>query len=366
MIQASTAEIQAAFRFLNRIRFEKNPSPALRHVLVSMEGGELSLSVANDDLRLEYRIPDASSSAAFVPFLVPAQALRDASKGGRRGRIRWDVLGTEGTETLEVTVTSGTREVKTSHPLQNMVTFPARPVIDGPTAVLSQETIDAVRLVAPFASTDSKCRGPICGVRFSPEDGGAVVATDVRHMAMLPARVPDQPFLLPNSAVPVLGHDGFGAGSLVVTGPDAGWVSFRSGHLTCFVRVTTERFPDVRRVVPRDFEASATIREADVPPLITWLRSLKGASASVQLTWDRPGRVVFSERDRAGQLASVSEVPVKLDGSPPHACLKAAHLANALAIGNTLRFSGPGMPCVVTSPAGGTSAIAPLRMLQGA
>lgn len=188
------------------------------------------------------------------------------------------------------------------------------------------------------------------------------MATDVRQLVILPAMVPDHPCTLPYSAVRVLEHEAFSR-NLVVTGPNDDWVRFRSGKFTCFVRGIVERFPDVPQVIPPHFDASATIREADIPPLVAWLRSLKGASACVQLAWNKPGHLVLSERRPTGQAACDYELPVELEGLPTPVCLKAAHLANALAIGNKLRISGSGMPFVVTGPAGATSVIAPLRMI---
>lgn len=365
MIQTSTTEIQSAHRFLNRIRFEMNSVPGLRHVLVALEDGELTLSVASNDLRVEYRIPDAASLDESASFLIPAHALIDASAGGRAGRLRWDVLEADGARVLDVIVSNRSREIKTSHPARDAADFPKRPLVDGPSTALPKETMDAVRLAAPFASRDAKCRGAISGVRLSPENGGAIMATDGRQLVILPATVPDQPFTLPNSAVELLGHEAFNR-NLTVTGPNDAWFQFCSGRFTCFARVTADRFPDVQQLVPPHFEASATIPEAGVPPLVAWLRSLKGASACVQLAWDKPGHLVLSEPRCTGQATFGYELPVELDGSPTPVCLKAAHLANALAIGNNLRINGSGMRFVVTSPAGGTCVIVPLRTMQGA
>ena len=50
-------------------------------------------------------------------------------------------------------------------------------------------------------------RAVLNGVLFSPEDGGLLVATDGRHLACVPARVPDGQFVLPNAAVEILGQE---------------------------------------------------------------------------------------------------------------------------------------------------------------
>ncbi len=360
MIQVPTTEIQTARRFLARFRFEKNSAPALRHVLASIEDGGLVLAVGGDDLRLEYRIPDATICGTSARFLIPAGALRDAAEGGRRALTQFAV--SEGVATLEVVVTNRGRDVRTVHPTIDAGDFPDRPVVEGRTISLPKETIEAIRLAAPFAETSpAHGRGRICGVQLSPDCGGVVIATDVRQLAMLPARVPEQPFLLPNAAVRALIHKSFSAGSLEVSGPGDGWVRFSSGHLTCFARIPPNEFPDAWAVFPERSKASATIADADVAPLVAWLRSLKGALTTVQVAWDRPGCVTLTARGRAGVAVSTFDASVETTGNPLSVRVKPAHLANALVIGNTIQIAGPAAPCVVTNPAGGKCVFMALR-----
>ena len=365
MIQIPTTEIQTARRFLNRFRFDKNSAPALRHVFASIENSGLVLAVTGDDLRLEYRIPDATVSGTSARFLIPADALRDAAEGGRRALTQFAISEGEGAPTLEVVVTNRGRDVRTIHPTIDAGDFPDRPVIESRTVSLPRETLEAIRLAAPFAATTPPHgRGPICGVQLSPEGGGVVIATDVRQLAMLPARVPDQPLLLSNAAVRVLIHKSFSSGSLEVAGPVDDWVRFGSGHFTCFARIPPNEFPNASAVFPERSEASASIADAEVAPLVAWVRSLKGASTTVQLAWDMPGRVTLTARDRAGVEVSRFEVPVETTGYPLSVRVKSTHLANALAIGNTIRIAGPAAPCVVTNQAGGKCVFMALREMD--
>lgn len=337
----------------------------MRHVLASIENGGLVLAMAGDDLRLESRIPNATLSGTSARFLIPGDALREAAEGGRRALTQFAISEGEGAARLEVRVSNRGTNVRTIHPTIDAGDFPDRPVIEGRTVSLPKETLEAVRLAAPFAETSpAHGRGRICGVQLSPGCGGVVIATDGQQLAMLPARVPDQPLLLPNAAVRVLIHKNFSAGSLEVAGPGDGWMRFSSGQFTCFARIPANEFPEVGKMFEDRAEASAAIADADIPPLVAWLGSLKGASTTVQLAWDEPGRVTLTARDRTGLEVSTFGAPVGTTGHPLSVRVKPTHLANALAIGNTIRIASPGAPCVVTNPAGGKCVFMPLREMD--
>ena len=75
-------------------------------------------------------------------------------------------------------------------------------------------------------------------------------------------------------------------------------------------------YPNCRQVIPREFQADATIPETHRPALISWLRSLDGkggngnGKASVRLTWNKPGHLTLTLRDCAAastELASISK-----------------------------------------------------------
>lgn len=201
MIQVPATELQQASRILGRLRYEKHATPELRYILGSARSGDFTLAAAREDMRLEYRIRNAAPADMNVRFLIAADALRDASAGGRRSLVQMEASEQSGQPLLAVTIVNGERESRREYPIGLPDSFPEAPLAQGQPVVLPKETMEAVQKVAPFADKDAKRRAPICGVRFSPSDGGMVIATDAKQLGMLPAKVPDQPFLLPGSAV---------------------------------------------------------------------------------------------------------------------------------------------------------------------
>lgn len=366
MIQVSTTKLRQACRFLGRLRYEKNDVPVLRHVLGSVANSDFTLVAAREDLRLEYRVRNAAPDGLNTRFLIPAEALRDASEGGPRSLVRMEVNGEPGQELLTMAIVNGVRESSQEYPIESADSFPEAPAAHGPPEVLPQETIQAVQRVAPFASKDIASRAPICGVYFSPSDGGMVIATDVKQLAIMPAKVPDHAFLLPNPAVQVLDHDAFSTGDVDFIQCRDGWVGIRREELTLFAKTTAVRFPDHRPLIQLRFETTATIPASHIPPLVAWLLSLKGASACVQLGWDGPNHLSLTARNARVAAVTTFELPVELEGRAFPVFLTPSNLANALTIGCTMRFAGPGMPCLVTGPAGETCAIMPRRPLPDA
>jgi DNA polymerase III sliding clamp (beta) subunit (PCNA family) len=113
--------------------------------------------------------------------------------------------------------------------------------------------------------------------------------------------------------------------------------------------------------MPGGFPSNATIPETHRPAVISWLRSLTGKSnsTSVRLTWKTPGHLTLtlrgSDTDSATATSATLQVPVSIsaEGRPPAISFNPKHLADALAIGSTLRLIDGITPGVVTDPVSG-------------
>lgn len=363
MIQIPATKLRHAHPVLRSLRYEKNDNPVLRHVLGWVENGDLTLVAVTRDLLIECRVGKVEPAGANTSFLIPAEALREGAEAGKRSLVRMEASAESGQPFLRMTIVDEGRESTRTYATEVTGLFPERPSPDGGPVVLPMETMDAVRRVAPFASKDIVRRGCFCGVRFFPADGGMVMATDGRQMAILPATVPNHSFLLPVSAVRVLANKVFGAGNMEFILCDDAWVGFRSGDLTLFAKATSDGFPDYRRVIPDHFEASAEVPESHLQPLVAWLGSLKGSTACVRLASDRPDHLILTARNTKGTAAATFELPVELVGHPSSVWLKPSHLASAMTIGRNIRLAGPDMPCLVTGPTGEICVIAQPRVL---
>ena len=129
---------------------------------------------------------------------------------------------------------------------------------------------------------------------------------------------------------------------------------------------TIRLWPDFdRQVIPREFLADATILETHRPALISWLRSLDGKDGHknyVRLTWEKPGNLTLTLRD-SDETGTHIHVPVTISGEsrPPVIAFAPGYLADALAIGPTLRLIDGLSPGMTSDPSGNFCVIMPCR-----
>ena len=356
-IAISTSHLTAARKLLTRLRFERLTLPVLNHVLATIDNAGLSLAVTDLDHWLESRIP--ATIAPFTPgrFLIPSEALKVAARGDKGSSAHFAYVETAVGTTLTLTTSCCGLSVKSVYHLTATAEeFPARPVVQGSITALPKETFAALGIVAGCASTDAT-RYVLNGVHFTPEDGGMLIATDGKRLAGAPARVPGRSFILPNSAVHVLIHPGFSTRDAAVQQADdddydkGAHLQFRSGPQTFIAKTIEGHYPNYRNVIPSHLPQSVTIPETHRPALIAWLRSLKGKSNSVRLTWETPGHLTLTHRD-CDTVGATLQVPVTIDGQAPVIAFDPKYLADALEIGPTLRLVDKLNPGMTSSPSG--------------
>ncbi len=200
--------IQAARKLLTRLRFERLRLPVLNHVLATVDGAGLVLAVTDLNHWLETRIPATISPEATARFLIPAAAMAAAARGDKESSVSFDASGTSDNSALKLVVTCGGMLVESVDQPVTVSVFPLRPVLDGRVTNVPKETMLTLQTVAPCASTDAS-RCVLNGVLFSANDGGTLIATDGRLLAGAPARFAGREFILPSTAVHVLGHPDF-------------------------------------------------------------------------------------------------------------------------------------------------------------
>jgi len=359
--------IQSARKLLTRIRFERLKLPVLNHVLVTIDAAGLSLAVTDLDHWLETRVH--ATIDPFTPgcFLIPAEALKAATRGDKNSSLQFTCSTTADGTTLTLTVSCGGMAVVTVYHPEPAADFPARPALEGRITAMPKETMLALGIVAGSASTDAT-RYVLNGVLFSPDEGGILIATDGRRLAGAPVRFAGREFVLPNAAVHVLGHPDFTARDAALLQPDAAedrHVQFRSGPNTLIARRIEGNYPNYRQVIPGHLPESVTIPEPHKSALISWLRSLVGRANSVRLTWENIGLVTLTHRD-AENTATTIQVPCAIEGQPPAISFGPQYLADALVIGSTLRLSDGISPGVVTDPSGCYCVLMPCRCVAEA
>lgn len=362
----STSHLTAARKLLTRIRFERLTLPVIKHVLATIDAAGLSLAVTDLDHWLETRIPAVINPFTHGRFLIPAEALLVAARGDKGSDAHFAYQATKDGTILTLTTYCCGLSVKSVYHLDvTAEEFPARPCVKGAISALSKETFVALSIVAGCASTDAT-RYVLNGVHFTPEDGGMLIATDGRRLAGAPARVTGRAFVLPNSAVHVLVDPGFSTRDAAVLQADddkGTHLQFRSGPHTFIAKTIEGNYPNYRNVIPSHLPESVTIPETHRLALIAWLRSLKGKSNSVRLTWETPGHLTLTHRDYDTVGATI-KVPVTIEGQPPEIAFEPKYLADALEIGPTFRLVDKLSPGMATSPSGNFCVLMNLRFTE--
>jgi len=165
--------------------------------------------------------------------------------------------------------------------------------------------------------------------------------------------------------VHVLGFPDFTARDAAIRQPEEGkepHIQVRSGPHTFIARAIEGNYPNYRQVIPHEFLANATIPESQRPALITWLRSMESKGDSVRLTWKNPGHLTLTLTLRDSDTPGAQiHVPVSITGQPPAISFKPKVLADALAIGSTLRLIDGMSPIKATDPSGSFCVLTPWR-----
>jgi DNA polymerase-3 subunit beta len=362
----STSHISAARKLLTRLRFERFTLPVLTHVLATIDAAGLSLTVTDLDHWLETRVTAIIGPSPLGRFLIPAEALKVAARGDKGSSAHFAYAETADGTTLTLTTSCCGLSVKSVYHLAvTAEEFPVRPVVKGVITALPKETFAALGIVAGCASTDAT-RHVLNGVHFTPEDGGMLIATDGKRLAGAPARVPGRSFTLPNPAVHALVHPDFSTRDAVLlqTGDDKGThIQFRSGPHTFIAKTIEGHYPNYRNVIPSYLPESVTIPETHRAALIAWLRSLKGKSNTVRLTWETPDQLTLTHRDYDTVGATI-HVPVTTEGQPPTIAFDPIYLADAIEIGPTLRLADKLNPGMATDPSGNFCLLMSLRFTE--
>ena len=264
---------------------------------------------------------------------------------------------------LRVTAQCGGIQVESTHPTIDVSEFPARPTVTGTSTTVPAYTMESLAVVATCASTDES-RYVLNGVLFTPDDGGALIATDGRRLGSAPAVVPSGQFILPNAAVHVLGHPDFTGHEAEVTvsdNPEDMKVTFRSGNHLLVAKTIEGNYPNYRQVIPHTAPELVTIAGERRPAVIAWLRALPDTRTSVLLSWEKRGQLTITQRGESNSAAAVLRVPVEIHGTPPLIAFAPRLLADALEIGSTLCLSDGMTPGVCRHPSGRFCLIMPCR-----
>ena len=361
-----TRVLRECKRLFGRLRHTRKTLPVLTHILLQAGPGGIRLTVTDLDHWIESHV----STGPFEPvrFLIPPDAMDTACRADRGTFATFTSYGGRRNKELGLVITQGGIEATSLHPTLDANEFPELPALEGETITLPPDTLRNLDSVAGCVSKDIT-RHILNGVFFTPDEGGRLVATDGKRLAVCPVEAPPQSFVLPSPAVSILRHPAFGSDLCEFTwldtkDPDKRRVAFRCGPHLLVATTITGRYPDFQQVIPRDAKELAVIPHDRRPGLIAWLRGLKSAGhrdPSVRLDWKRGSVLRLTHRDGDGR-SSFLEVPVEIHGKPPVIAFHPDYLADALEIGGTLCLRDEISPGICRHPTGRYCVLMPMRV----
>lgn len=353
-------------RLFGKLRPRRMTLPVLSHILLTAGNDGIRLTVTDLDHWIETRVSDNHHDHA--EFLIPPDAMEAACRADRGSLVSFTAFGGKRSKDLGLIIQQGGIEATSVHPTLDTKEFPDRPELNGGETILPPSVMECLSAVAGCASNDAT-RGILNGILFTPADGGQLVATNGKLLAVSPAEGPPQSFVLPNLAASILGHPAFCNELVTFTwldakDPEIRRVSFRCGRHLLVATTVTGNYPNFRQVIPAFAKELVVIPHDRRPGLIAWLRSLKSGNhrdPSVRLDWNKRGQLTLTHRDDDGHSAFL-HVPVEIHGEPPVIAFHPIYLAQALEIGSTLCLSDEVSPGLFRHPNGRFCVLMPMRV----
>jgi DNA polymerase-3 subunit beta len=246
---------------LERVAGRSKELPILSCVYISVSDGEMTLRGTNLEVGVEYTVSvkDAEDGVVAVPAHVFAQTVQTSQPGSS---IVCEVKDT----TMVVTAGKSVARIAT----QNSEEFPVIPQVENPKEVSfpAQALISVVKSVVGYTSP-STIKPELASV-FVQFDGTEIVSASTdsfrlaEKRASLPKAVESDPFLIPARVVQDLLYlleDE--KGDVLIARNEHQFAIVRSGVYATF-RLTTGNFPAYEAVIPKEFDASATLLVADL------------------------------------------------------------------------------------------------------
>jgi DNA polymerase III subunit beta len=341
-------ELARVLRLVGRAAATKPKLPVLQNVLVECEFGRVTLTATDIELAISSTVPAdiASAGRAAIPV-----------------RLLADYVAELPPEPLRLALEAGQRRVKVScgRFTANLATidpeeFPVLPPADESRALALEaarlrQAID--RVVFAAARDDAR---PVLGavlLDFGPE-GLTLAAADGLRLARvrLPgAATTAHQFLLPARAMAEAARvlAGAEAARLVPT-PDERGIYLISGQTRLYTRLIEGRYPDIDRVIPREWRTRVTVDAESLRQNVRVASIFGGGEARAVLLEATPGCLRLTARgEETGDARS--EIPASMEGEAQGVALNTRLLTDVLEAPRSqqleLSWAGPHSPVVV-------------------
>jgi len=337
-----------ALRLIARVAPARATLPILQMALLHAEQGHLTLTSTDGDLGVSTRL--AADVAVPGRTTLPARLLDDYV-----GQLPAEpVRLTLGTEQRRVRVSVGRFAANVA--TMEADDFPTFPAADEGTAL----DLDAGRLReaierVAFGAARDESRPVLSGVLFAfGPDGLTLAAADGFRLAR--ARLPEaaaapQQLLVPARAVTEFGRLLTDAeAARLLRRPDGRGVYLAAKETALFTRLIEGRFPDIDRVIPREWRTRVVVETASFRQAVRVAGLFGGGEARPVVLEAAPDCLRLHARgDETGEAES--ELPATVEGDPQAVALNTRLLTDLLdaALGPRLGLSWttPQTPVVV-------------------
>ena len=325
-LQVTQENLNRALGTVARVANARNPLPVLANVLMRTSNNRLSISATNLDIAITQYIGAKISEEGSIT--VPARLMQDFISSLPAGVIDLKLEGTQ----LHITTD------QYNSVINGIVAddFPAMPQITNGTswnvpAPLIKKALQQV----VFAASGDESRPVLTGVLLHTVGGKLyMAATDSYRLAEkeVSANKHDINLLVPASAMQdLLRIIGDGEGDVQVT-HDEQQVLFRVGDIELVARLLEGKYPDYRKLIPKEFSVTARLKRADFVN-VTKVSSLfaREGAGSVTIEVDEPtGKLsIRSIASQLGENTATAAGKIKGSGS---ITLNSRYLLDALQV----------------------------------
>ncbi|HEX5744318.1 MAG TPA: DNA polymerase III subunit beta [Candidatus Saccharimonadales bacterium] len=311
-LQVTQENLNRALNSVARVANSRGTLPILANVLVKTTNNRLSLSATNLDIAITHYIGAKVSAEGSIT--VPARLMQDFVGSLPEGVIELDLQETK----LHVTTD------KYKSVVNGIVAddFPAMPAISGGKkwSVPGPGFKKALQQVA-FAASADETRPVLTGILIRTVDGVlTMAATDSYRLAekKLGKNKEDVHMLIPASAMQdLLRAVGDSEDQVKITHDDQ-QALFQVGDIELVTRLLNGKYPDYKKLIPKNFGAKATLNRADLIN-VTKVSSLfareSAGSVTIELNKSKKLLSIRSVASQLGENTATADAKVTADGS---------------------------------------------------
>lgn len=325
-LQVTRENLNHALNSVARVANTRGTLPILANVLIKTTNNRLSLSATNLDIAITHFIGAKVDEEGSIT--VPARLMQDFVGSLPEGVIELDLQETK----LHVT-TDQYKSVVNGIVADD---FPVMPAIStGKKWSLDSGVFKKALQQVVLAASSDETRPVLTGVLLQTVSGNLVMAaTDSYRLAekRLTENKDDVRLLVPASAMQDLLRVLPDGDSQIKITYDEQQVLFQVGDIELVTRLLDGKYPDYQKLIPKSFEAKATLKRSDLVN-VTKVSSLfaRESAGSVTIELDEAAKQL-SIRSVASQLGeNTATAPAKVKGSGS-ITLNSRYLLDALGV----------------------------------